>query len=61
MNKRIGILLEDWQKEGRPNAGQMLRDRTETLLNRLKPPADHDKLIAAGEHFIRSLSDMRPE
>jgi trimethylamine--corrinoid protein Co-methyltransferase len=49
------LTLDDWQARGRPRAEQSLRDRTRQLLADLRPPEDHDELVARGEGFIASL------
>ncbi|MBN1933242.1 MAG: trimethylamine methyltransferase family protein [Anaerolineae bacterium] len=49
---------DGWQAEGRPQAIEKLRARTQTLLETSRPPADHDELTARGEAFIRRLSQF---
>jgi trimethylamine--corrinoid protein Co-methyltransferase len=44
--------LEKWEDQDRPKADQVLREYTHNLLNKIKPPADHDRILAAGEEFI---------
>ena len=44
--------LEKWQKRDRPKAGRILREYTHNLLTEINPPADHDRILAAGEEFI---------
>ncbi len=45
--------LDSWEDRGRPEAGEELRKYTQKLLDELKPPEDHDKLLSNGEKFIR--------
>jgi trimethylamine--corrinoid protein Co-methyltransferase len=47
--------MEKWQSEGHPPAIDILRRHTLHLLESLKPPQDHDELVARGEAFIRNL------
>ena len=46
------LTLEKWQEKGNPKAGRILRQYTVGLLDGLKPPEDHDDLLARGEAFI---------
>ncbi len=46
------LTLERWQDEGAPEAGEILRQHTISLLRSLDPPEDHGDLMARGEAFI---------
>jgi trimethylamine--corrinoid protein Co-methyltransferase len=46
------LSLEKWEARDRPKAGRVLREHTHNLLNEITPPADHDRILAAGEEFI---------
>ena len=46
------LTLEKWQEKGMPEAGKLLRQYTQRLLDGLKPPGDHAELMARGEAFI---------
>jgi trimethylamine--corrinoid protein Co-methyltransferase len=48
--------LEKWEDQDRPKADQVLREYTHNLLSKIKPPADHDRSLAAGEEFINKRS-----
>ena len=48
------LSLERWQAQGRPQAIDYLREHTRELLGTVRPPQDHDDLLARGEAFIRS-------
>jgi len=52
------LSLETWQEKDRPQAVQLLRDRTRGLLAEAAPPPDHADLIARGEAFIREFSSI---
>jgi trimethylamine--corrinoid protein Co-methyltransferase len=45
--------LEQWQANGQPRAEEKLQRLTRQLMAELRPPEDHDDLIARGEAFIR--------
>ena len=47
--------MEKWQAQGRPQASDSLRQRTQQLLSSLPLPADHYELIERGEKFIRRI------
>ena len=47
--------MEKWQAEGQPEARQVLREKTQELINDLPIPADYEYLIGKGEEFIKSL------
>ena len=51
------LSLEKWRKQGRPKAGALLREYTRELLDGARPPADHDRVLAAGEEFIFKKTD----
>jgi trimethylamine--corrinoid protein Co-methyltransferase len=46
------LTLEAWQSQGRPEAGQRLRDHTLQRLHELTAPDDYADLMARGESFI---------
>jgi len=46
------LTLEKWQERGAPEAGKLLRQHTQRLLDGLEPPDDHAELMARGEAFI---------
>jgi trimethylamine--corrinoid protein Co-methyltransferase len=46
------LSLEKWQARGHPQAIDVLRDYTRELLGEIRPPLDHDDLLARGEAFI---------
>jgi trimethylamine--corrinoid protein Co-methyltransferase len=46
------LTLEKWQERGAPEAGKLLRQHTQRLLDGLEPPEDHAELRARGEAFI---------
>ena len=48
--------METWVEKGHPAAIDVLREYTRQLLKGLRPPADHDEILARGEAFIRSVS-----
>jgi trimethylamine--corrinoid protein Co-methyltransferase len=48
------MALDEWQAKGCPDAGTELRRHTRRLLAELKPPEDHDELLAQGEHWIQA-------
>ena len=47
--------MEHWQAEGRPEAGQVLRERTRALLADLSTPEDYDDLVGKGSEYIKSM------
>jgi trimethylamine--corrinoid protein Co-methyltransferase len=47
--------MEKWAAEGRPGAGEVLRQYTLNLLEDLDAPEDHAELQRAGEAFIQAL------
>ena len=49
------LTVDDWLRQGRPRAGDRLRNHTRNLLEGLTAPEDHDEVIARGETFIDSL------
>jgi len=46
------LSLEAWEEKGHPQPDDLLRQRTQDILSSLKPPEDHDELLARGEAFI---------
>jgi trimethylamine--corrinoid protein Co-methyltransferase len=46
------LTLEKWQERGAPEAGRLLRQHTQLILDGLTPPGDHSDLTARGEAFI---------
>ena len=44
--------IEKWESQGRPKAGKLLREFTHGLLDEIKPPVDHDRILADGELFV---------
>jgi trimethylamine--corrinoid protein Co-methyltransferase len=53
------LTLEEWQAQGYPRAGEVLRDYTQQLLDRLEAPEDRADLIARGTAFIEALMARR--
>ncbi len=49
------LTLEKWQEKGAPEAGEILRKRTLSIVEGLEPPEDHDDLIARGDAFIARI------
>ena len=47
--------MEKWQANGQPDARQVLREKTQALIQDLRTPDDYTELIAKGEERIRSL------
>jgi trimethylamine--corrinoid protein Co-methyltransferase len=47
--------MEKWQAEGQPEARQVLREKTQVLLNDLSVPEDGDALVRKGKEYIKSL------
>ena len=47
--------MEKWQAAGQPEARQVLREKTQALLQELSAPDDYDVLIGKGEEYIKSL------
>jgi len=47
--------LEQWEREGQPKAGDLLRKYTSHLINNLKAPDNYEELLARGEAFIKNL------
>jgi trimethylamine--corrinoid protein Co-methyltransferase len=48
--------MEKWQAEGQPEARQVLREKTQELINNLPEPIDYEYLIGKGTEYIKSLS-----
>ncbi len=44
--------MERWQAEGRPDARQVLREKTRALLADLPAPEDYEELLGKGNEFI---------
>lgn len=51
-----GYTLDQWQKNGCPSSGKLLREHTKHLLEKAIPPEDHDYLLEKGKRFISGLS-----
>ena len=47
--------MEKWQAVGQPDARQVLREKTQDLIQGLTAPADYEDLIEKGEEYIRAL------
>ena len=47
--------MEKWQAQGQPDARQVLREKTQALIQSLPSPDDYAELIAKGEEYIRAL------
>lgn len=47
------LTLEKWEASGAPEAGELVRQRTRHLLDRLEPPGDHEELMAQGQFVIK--------
>jgi trimethylamine--corrinoid protein Co-methyltransferase len=47
--------MERWQAEGRPEARQVLREKTQSMLADLPAPGDYNELIGRGSEFIKTL------
>jgi trimethylamine---corrinoid protein Co-methyltransferase len=47
--------MEKWQSVGSPPARQVLREKTQDLMDSLPAPDDYDEFIGKGEEFIKSL------
>jgi len=50
------LSLDAWQKQGRPQAVERLRQYTRHLLDELEPPADGSEIAARGKTFIDVLT-----
>jgi trimethylamine--corrinoid protein Co-methyltransferase len=50
------LTLEKWQVQGRPVAGEVLRQHTCRLLEDLRAPEDQAELIARGEKYIHQIT-----
>ena len=48
--------MERWQAEGQPEARQVLREKTQSMLADLSAPDDYDEMVGQGTEFIRRLS-----
>ena len=53
------LTLEEWQNQGCPEAGKVLRRHTQDLLGNLPVPEDHADLMGRGEAFIGSGTSRR--
>lgn len=51
-----GYTLDQWQTNGCPSSGKLLREHTKHLLENAIPPEDHDDLMEKGKRFISELS-----
>ena len=47
--------MEKWQLEGHPDARQILREKTQSLILELTEPQDYKDLIGRGEEYIKNL------
>ena len=47
--------VEKWQAAGQPDAQEVLRKKTQAILQDLSAPDDYDVLIGKGEEYIKSL------
>jgi trimethylamine:corrinoid methyltransferase-like protein len=47
--------MERWQAEGRPEARQVLREKTQAMLADLSAPDDYADLVGKGTEFIQKL------
>ncbi len=48
------IPLEEWLRNGEPKAGNELREYTHSMIEELPALENHDKIIEAGEEYLRS-------
>ena len=46
--------MEKWQTEGQPDARQVLREKTQDMINNLSVPDDYEELVGKGEEYINS-------
>jgi len=46
--------MERWQDEGQPEAGHVLREKTQDLINSLPEPSDYEDLIGKGIELIKT-------
>ena len=46
--------MEKWQTEGQPDARQVLREKTQDMLNYLPAPLDYEEMVRKGEEYINS-------
>ena len=44
--------MEKWQEAGQPDARQVLREKTQSILADLSAPDDYDEIMKKGNHFI---------
>ena len=49
------LVLEDWQAQGSPQAGEVLGRHTSQFLAELEPPGDHADLLTRGEAFVKAI------
>lgn len=49
------LSLEKWEQKGHPQAINLLKQETIRLIDEVKPLPDHDKILAAGENFIKNM------
>jgi len=47
---------EEWQKNKRPKAGEVLKNRTMDIIKNANKPSDQKDLISRGEAFIKTLN-----
>jgi len=52
-----GYTLDQWQTQQCPDAGKILREYTQQMIETLTPPDDHDGLMAKGTQFIADYSN----
>jgi trimethylamine--corrinoid protein Co-methyltransferase len=45
--------MEKWQAEGQPDARQVLREKTQDMINNLSEPNDYKDLVGKGEEYIK--------
>lgn len=47
--------MEKWQDAGRPEARQVLREKTQAILEDLSTPDDYDNIVGKGKEYIKSM------
>jgi hypothetical protein len=47
--------MEKWQEAGQPEAKQVLREKTQAMIQDLSSPQDYEEMIGKGEEYIKSL------
>jgi hypothetical protein len=53
------LTLEAWLAQDSPRAGDLLRRRTQEMIDSLEPPEGHGDLLERGEAYIRDLEAKR--